>query len=192
MSIRIILDNPPEFYTNLDFVSGRVVLSLARSESVGNVVVKLEGESRTALAPPHDDPDHHHRSTLSGGPLINENHKLLYKVQQVFPDERAAASAGSSSLGLGLGPGARASFSDKCPGDIHLRHGDSGSGSGVGDVDPNKWYFRVDCLRDSGSEHCSVLDLDQCVFLLPFFFSCTTNPRPFLLFCSLFLLPVGD
>ena len=95
MAVRIVLDNPPEFYTNLDFVSGRVVLNLGRPETVGAVVVKLEGESRTALAPPLEDPDHHRRGTLPGGPgpLVSENHKLLYKVQQVYPDERAAAAS---------------------------------------------------------------------------------------------------
>ena len=104
MAVRIVLDNPPEFYTNLDFVSGRVVLNLGRPETVGAVVVKLEGESRTALAPPLEDHDHHRRGTLPGspGPLVSENHKLLYKVQQVYPDERAAAA--SSSLSLGPSP----------------------------------------------------------------------------------------
>ena len=82
-----------------------MLLSLGRPESVGNVVVKLEGEARTALsAPGPDDLDdghhrqyHHHR----GAGVLTENHKLLYKVQQVFPDERAA---GGGFGGLGFGP----------------------------------------------------------------------------------------
>ncbi|KAL8369995.1 hypothetical protein RB595_000382 [Gaeumannomyces hyphopodioides] len=102
MSIRIVLDNgPPEQYTNLDVVSGRVVLSLTRAEQVGAVVVKLEGESRTALGVPATDPNlppgsyPHNPRVRPGrrnygppgapGSIVHENHKILYRVQQVFP-----------------------------------------------------------------------------------------------------------
>ncbi len=104
MSIRIALDNPPEFYTNLDFVSGRVILSLNRPEHVGNVVVKLEGESQTALGvPPGADRRGSSvpitRAGGGGGNVATEAHKLLYKVQQVYPDERAAAATTHSGVG---------------------------------------------------------------------------------------------
>ncbi|KAI0896642.1 hypothetical protein F4806DRAFT_495949 [Annulohypoxylon nitens] len=94
MSIRISLDAPPEFYTNLDFISGRVILVLHRAENIGNVIVKLEGESRTALTVPSNDRDDYYRARPPGGALggdvITENHKILYRVFQVYPDDGAS------------------------------------------------------------------------------------------------------
>ncbi|KAM5352196.1 hypothetical protein ACJ41O_004919 [Fusarium nematophilum] len=98
MSIRIALDNQPEFYTNLDFIQGRIVLGLNRPEQIGSIVVKLEGESGTALQAPNAfDPDYAPRPP--GGPqrppgsIATENHKILYKLQQVFPDEYYSTSS---------------------------------------------------------------------------------------------------
>jgi hypothetical protein len=92
MSIRIALDNRPEFYTNLDFVAGKVIIALNRAEQLGSIVVKLEGEATTALQVPHPHQDG--GASMRNGPLpgppgaiVSETHKLLYKVQQVFPDE---------------------------------------------------------------------------------------------------------
>ncbi|KAI0842683.1 hypothetical protein F5Y06DRAFT_258262 [Hypoxylon sp. FL0890] len=95
MSIRISLDNPPEFYTNLDFISGRVILVLHKPETIGNVIVKLEGESRTALTVPNPgDRDDFYRPRAPGlgigGDIVTENHKILYRVFQVFPDDGVA------------------------------------------------------------------------------------------------------
>ncbi|KAI4865844.1 hypothetical protein F4820DRAFT_418775 [Hypoxylon rubiginosum] len=94
MSIRIALDNPPEFYTNLDFISGRVILALNRPETIGNVIVKLEGESRTALMIPNaGDRDDLYRHRAPGGNIgniVTENHKILYRVFQAYPDDGAA------------------------------------------------------------------------------------------------------
>ncbi|XXH03713.1 hypothetical protein Hte_010119 [Hypoxylon texense] len=94
MSIRIALDNPPEFYTNLDFISGRVILALNRPETIGNVIVKLEGESRTALTIPNaGDRDDFYRPRPPGGSIgniVTENHKILYRVFQVYPDDGVA------------------------------------------------------------------------------------------------------
>lgn len=99
MSVRIALSNPPEFYTNLDVISGKVVLGINRPESIGAVIVKLEGESKTALSTP--DAGHHNvhpQSTARRRPtgadssqIVHENHKVLYKVQQIFPDETVPA-----------------------------------------------------------------------------------------------------
>ena len=50
MSIRVQLNKPHAFYTNLDVVTGRVILNLPRDEAIAAIVVKLEGESRTRLA----------------------------------------------------------------------------------------------------------------------------------------------
>ncbi|KAJ4267468.1 hypothetical protein NW762_003575 [Fusarium torreyae] len=98
MSIRIALDNQPEFYTNLDFIEGRIILGINRSEQIGSIVVKLEGESGTALqAPSAFDPQAMNR--LPAGPqrppgsVATENHKILYKLQQVFPDDYYASSS---------------------------------------------------------------------------------------------------
>lgn len=92
MSIRIALDNRPEFYTNLDFVAGKVIIALNRAEQLGSIVVKLEGEATTALQVPHPHQDG--GASMRNGPppgppgsIVSETHKLLYKVQQVFPDE---------------------------------------------------------------------------------------------------------
>ncbi|KAI1270700.1 hypothetical protein F5Y18DRAFT_369248 [Xylariaceae sp. FL1019] len=87
MSIRISLDKPPEFYTNLDLLSGRVILNLTRPETVGNIIVKLEGESQTALVlPPPGQRDDYN----TGNEIVSENHKILYKVFQVYPDDGVA------------------------------------------------------------------------------------------------------
>jgi hypothetical protein len=104
MSIRVILDNPPEFYTNLDFIKGDVVLSLSRNEHVGAIIVKLEGESRTALEVPSDNLGMGiaGRDRLSSsGDTLHENHKILYKVGQVFPDENAPPAASPYLLNPG-------------------------------------------------------------------------------------------
>ncbi|KAK4158576.1 hypothetical protein C8A00DRAFT_39292 [Chaetomidium leptoderma] len=103
MSIRVILDNPPEFYTNLDDIRGQVLLTLSRHEHVGAIVVKLEGEARTALGIPPDNPGVGLASRERGpsGDTLHENHKILYKVGQVFPDEKAPPAASPYVLNPG-------------------------------------------------------------------------------------------
>lgn len=51
MSVRLQLDdqNAP-YYTNLDFVSGIVLLNLSTDTSIAAINVKLEGESSTRLS----------------------------------------------------------------------------------------------------------------------------------------------
>ncbi|KAI1421117.1 hypothetical protein F5Y12DRAFT_787736 [Xylaria sp. FL1777] len=88
MSIRIALDKPPEFYTNLDFINGRIIIVLQRPETIGNIIVKLEGESRTALSV---QPERREEYNVPGN-SISENHKILYKVFQVYPDDGVALS----------------------------------------------------------------------------------------------------
>ncbi|KAI0206970.1 hypothetical protein F4808DRAFT_447556 [Astrocystis sublimbata] len=88
MSIRIALDKPPEFYTNLDFISGRVIIVLQRPETIGNIIVKLEGESRTALIL-RSDPRNEYNDPANS---VAENHKILYRVFQVYPDDGVALS----------------------------------------------------------------------------------------------------
>ncbi|RDW62620.1 hypothetical protein BP5796_10922 [Coleophoma crateriformis] len=89
MSVRVHLDNPHTYYTNLEFISGKIILHLTKDENVSAIIVKLEGESKTVLMRPslyQQNP-----SLYAGGrqtqrqQLAHENHKILYKSQQVFP-----------------------------------------------------------------------------------------------------------
>ncbi|KAK0635941.1 hypothetical protein B0T17DRAFT_64482 [Bombardia bombarda] len=108
MSIRIALDNAPEFFTNLDIIRGQVVLSLGRHETISVISVKLEGESRTALGIPTENTNKGVPMLMPGGHLgrasnvIQENHKVLYKVAQVFPPEGAAPLPAPVVLAPGL------------------------------------------------------------------------------------------
>ena len=100
MSVRIQLDNPPAFYTNLDTISGRIILNLTSDEKVTAIVVKLEGESRTALARPPGAQQNLNPSLMNQrdqrqGASV-EIHKLLYKTNQVFPSQTPAGVSGSS------------------------------------------------------------------------------------------------
>jgi hypothetical protein len=82
MSVRVHLDDPHAFYTNLDFISGRIILNLSREDTISAILVKLEGESKTRMPIPED------ARTRGGDTRVQyaeENHKILYKVQQVFP-----------------------------------------------------------------------------------------------------------
>lgn len=52
MSAHIVLDSRHTHYTNLDFLTGKVVLQLPTEAAIGGIQVKLEGESRTRLSGP--------------------------------------------------------------------------------------------------------------------------------------------
>ena len=52
MAVHIELDRPHAYFTNLDFITGRVVLATYTEETISAVNVKLESESRTRLAAP--------------------------------------------------------------------------------------------------------------------------------------------
>jgi hypothetical protein len=87
MSVRIQLDNPHTFYTNLDFISGKIILNLTNDENISAIVVKLEGESRTVLMRPmgpQQQSQLYSRQNQRQG-IAMENHKILYRVNQVFP-----------------------------------------------------------------------------------------------------------
>lgn len=100
MAVRFELDNAPEFYTNLDKISGQIVIQLNRPEQVGSIVVKLEGEAITGIrsdsAASHNTTDSRQIGVMTSGPLgnspvVTEKHKVLYQVQQVFPDDYHAS-----------------------------------------------------------------------------------------------------
>ena len=60
MSLWIQLDRSHAHFTNLDFITGKVVFYLKNETAVSAISVKLEGESRTRLAGPrvgHEDYD---------------------------------------------------------------------------------------------------------------------------------------
>ncbi|KAK1756821.1 hypothetical protein QBC47DRAFT_377726 [Echria macrotheca] len=103
MSVRIALEKQSEFYTNLDVVRGHVVISLDRNEPIGAVVVKLEGECKTALGMPPDGSGTgiSQRELGPSDDILTENHKILYKVSQVFPDENRAMLPGPFILAAG-------------------------------------------------------------------------------------------
>ncbi|KAE9372868.1 hypothetical protein N431DRAFT_376141, partial [Stipitochalara longipes BDJ] len=94
MSVQIQLDDPKRVYTNLETISGRIVLSLSHDESVSAIVVKLEGESKSLIerAPgafQHLNPSlvtkEDQRSGFQRAGSATEKHKILYEVSQVFP-----------------------------------------------------------------------------------------------------------
>lgn len=73
MIATIILDQTHNTFTNLDVISGRVVLRLESSTNVTSVVLKLEGESMTRLRPPPTSKD-------SDPKPVREVHKVCIMV----------------------------------------------------------------------------------------------------------------
>lgn len=50
MSVNIQVDRPHARFTNLEFITGRVFLTILNNETISAILVKLEGESKTRLA----------------------------------------------------------------------------------------------------------------------------------------------
>ncbi|KAJ9616359.1 hypothetical protein H2200_000077 [Cladophialophora chaetospira] len=97
MSVHIQFDQPEQScYTNLDFVSGNVILILPHDATISAVTVKLQGESKSRLAAPkfpENEKSEKKRSEL-------EIHKLLYKVITVFPTPELQEKGGSAAYTL--------------------------------------------------------------------------------------------
>lgn len=74
MSVRVQLVRPFAHFTNLDFISGNVILNLITDETVSAIIVKLEGESRTRLAGP--------RSAVNDRPDRNKTEIEVHKVSE--------------------------------------------------------------------------------------------------------------
>ena len=53
--VRVQLDQQHTHFTNLDFITGKVILSLSSDEAISQIVVKLEGESMSRLVVPQID-----------------------------------------------------------------------------------------------------------------------------------------
>ncbi|RMZ76393.1 hypothetical protein DV737_g4866, partial [Chaetothyriales sp. CBS 132003] len=99
MSVRVQLDQDPSApYTNLDFISGRVLLALPSDATISAINVKLEAESRTRLMAPRQP---HERADRKRAEL--EVHKLLYLVQTVFPSPEMQDGPGNSQYTLPAG-----------------------------------------------------------------------------------------
>lgn len=97
MAVYIHLNRRDSVFTNLDVVSGTIVLSLAREETLSAITVKLECESRTRLAAPRD-----HRGRYE---TELEVHKLLYKVETVFPTPQLIGASSGKGSAYTLPPG---------------------------------------------------------------------------------------
>jgi hypothetical protein len=97
MTVSIHLDKRNSVFTNLDVVSGTIVLSLAREETFSAITVKLECESRTRLAAPRNDRGRYDTEL--------EVHKLLYKVETVFPTPQLIYASSGKGAAYTLPPG---------------------------------------------------------------------------------------
>ncbi|KAL3432487.1 hypothetical protein BDV09DRAFT_174039 [Aspergillus tetrazonus] len=101
MSVAIHLDRPHKHLTNLDYLTGKVILTLQSETSVAGIQVKLEAESRTRLAGPkypHNEHSDKKRTEL-------EVHKLLYKVIDLFPDPALVSTQSSPTTAWTFAPG---------------------------------------------------------------------------------------
>ncbi|KAK3071891.1 hypothetical protein LTR53_007809 [Teratosphaeriaceae sp. CCFEE 6253] len=79
MNAAVVLDQGGNYsFTNLDEITGKVVVRSTKSVDVAAIVVKLEGESRTRLLSPGGPNGEKPRPQL-------EYHKVLYRTQTVFP-----------------------------------------------------------------------------------------------------------
>lgn len=81
MAVRIQLDRPHAHFTNLDFITGKVHMQLYTNETISNIVVKLEGESKTRLAVPDNEYDRRDR-----GRMELELHKVSACSQELHLD----------------------------------------------------------------------------------------------------------
>ncbi|KAK5134602.1 hypothetical protein LTR08_006258 [Meristemomyces frigidus] len=102
MNATVVLDQGGSVtFTNLDEITGKVIVHCGKSADVSSIVVKLEGESRTRLLSPGGGPNNERpRPQL-------EYHKVLYKVQTVFPPaevmEGRSHTSGKPSYTLPVG-----------------------------------------------------------------------------------------
>jgi hypothetical protein len=106
MSVQIQLDDNKSSYKNLDFINGRIVLSLGHDESVSAVVVKLEGESKSAIERAQGTgrypssalvTKNDQRAGFQRQGVATEKHKILYEVSQVFPNQNSTAGGGKTT-----------------------------------------------------------------------------------------------
>ncbi|KAI9682160.1 MAG: hypothetical protein M1817_000214 [Caeruleum heppii] len=126
MAVRVELDRPHAFFTNLDQITGRVIVNFTSHETVSSIVVKLEGESHTRLIGQRqgfsDDRPMDRRE--------RELHKILYRTEELFPTPDLRANA-VGEAGFKLSPGQytypflfKIPFNNECssnnPGNINI------------------------------------------------------------------------
>ncbi|KAI7400733.1 hypothetical protein KC336_g14811 [Hortaea werneckii] len=102
MNTTVVLDQGGSHaYTNLDEITGRVIVRCGKSADVNSIIVKLEGESRTRLMSSGGGPNNERPK-----PQL-EYHKILYRVQTVFPpaDVLEGRSQSGSKATYTLPPG---------------------------------------------------------------------------------------
>ncbi|KAK5171320.1 uncharacterized protein LTR77_004464 [Saxophila tyrrhenica] len=133
MAAAIVLDQPGNVsYTNLDQISGKVVVRCGKSIDVESIVVKVEGESRTRLLAPPGPSGERAKPQL-------EYHKILYKTQVVFPrPDILEGSWTTSKNSFTLPPGnheypfsVKLPFNNSCASDKSQMGTMSISGSGI-------------------------------------------------------------
>ncbi|KAK0363031.1 hypothetical protein LTR02_012714 [Friedmanniomyces endolithicus] len=91
MNAAVVLDQGGNAtFTNLDEISGKIVVRCSKSVDLSSIAVKLEGESRTRLMSPGGVNGEKPRPQL-------EYHKILYRVQAVFPPPDMAEGRGSKA-----------------------------------------------------------------------------------------------
>lgn len=106
MPVSIFLDVKRPHFTNLDLITGKVIVHLRSETDIAGIQVKLEGESRTRLQEDTDkrrttEVELHKVRYLEGGKGPKDGGspvQLLYKVEDVFPTPGVfQRSAGPSS-----------------------------------------------------------------------------------------------
>lgn len=95
----------PGTYTNLDIIKGKVHIALRNETTVKNIVVKMEGVSKTTV--PIVEPEDPHNRRRGRGRESNhdaiEVHKMLYKTVTVFPPPEIERNSTSNEFTLPAG-----------------------------------------------------------------------------------------
>lgn len=94
MSATIQLNNPQGHFTNLDFITGKVIVNLPTETSIAGIQIKLEGESKTRLSGPRHP--HHEQSDKRRAEL--EVHKVRLIAVPLMVDGCANAPVGVQRL----------------------------------------------------------------------------------------------
>jgi hypothetical protein len=76
MAVHIQLDRPHAYFTNLDIITGKIILSTNTQETISAINVKLECESRTRLAAPTDGGAGYGRRDRDRAQTESEVHKV--------------------------------------------------------------------------------------------------------------------
>ena len=100
MSLRIQLDKAQGAFTNLDQISGVVVLSILGPETISAITVKLEGESRSHLA--GTIPPRRHYDGFEKEGSRQEIHKVCRIITRHLTEYRFLIHLHSSSTGSSL------------------------------------------------------------------------------------------